>query len=73
MSRPRREGEGGRVNRKLDRIERRISFLDGIEDPNDWERAELAALFPELALDSSAYPAARMTLKAHEAKVLLSV
>lgn len=49
MSRPRHEGEGGRVNRKLDRIERRISFLDGIEDPNDWERAELAAL--EWAVD----------------------
>ncbi len=34
-------------------------------------RAELLALFPELA-GGGAYPAARMTLKAHEARVMLA-
>ena len=34
-------------------------------------RAEIEALFPELALRDTAYPAARPTLKAHEARVLL--
>ena len=35
------------------------------------QRAEILALFPELAVDTAAYPAARMTLKAREAKVLM--
>ena len=49
MSRRRREGEGARVERKLDRIERRIDHLSGYEAPNDWQRAEPAAL--EWAVD----------------------
>ncbi|RYE40105.1 MAG: hypothetical protein EOP21_09900 [Hyphomicrobiales bacterium] len=35
-------------------------------------RAELLALFPELASDSSGFLAARRSLKAYEAKVLTS-
>ena len=35
-------------------------------------RAEVLELFPELAQDSSGYPAARLSLKAHEARVLVS-
>lgn len=35
-------------------------------------RAEVLELFPELAGDTSSYPSARLTLKAHEAKVLVS-
>ena len=34
-------------------------------------RDEVLALFPDLAGDASAFPAARLSLKAHEAKVLL--
>ncbi len=44
-------------------------MLDAMEDG---PRAEIAALFPELMADHADYPAARLTLKAHEAKVLLS-
>ncbi|MEO5614622.1 MAG: Hint domain-containing protein, partial [Cypionkella sp.] len=44
-------------------------MLDAMEDG---PRAEIAELFPELMLDHADYPAARLTLKAHEAKVLLS-
>lgn len=36
------------------------------------QRAELVSLFPELAESALAYPAARSTLKAHEARVLLA-
>ncbi|MDO8882977.1 Hint domain-containing protein, partial [Pseudotabrizicola sp.] len=36
------------------------------------QRAEVLTLFPELALSVEAYPAARATLRAHEARVLLS-
>ena len=43
--------------------------LNALEDA---ARAEVLELFPELAGDSSSYPAARLTLKAHEARVLLS-
>lgn len=35
-------------------------------------RAEVFALFPELASDTSGFPAARLSLKAYEAKVLMS-
>ena len=35
-------------------------------------RAEVLALFPALQTDDDAYPAARLSLKAHEARVLLS-
>ena len=35
-------------------------------------RAEVLAIFPELALDESIFPAARLSLKAHEARVLVS-
>lgn len=44
-------------------------MLDAMEDG---PRAEIAELFPDLMLDHADYPAARLTLKAHEAKVLLS-
>lgn len=44
-------------------------MLNALEDG---PRAEIAALFPELMADHTDYPAARPTLKAHEAKVLLS-
>lgn len=35
-------------------------------------RAEVLALFPELNTDATAFPAARLSLKAHEARVLIS-
>lgn len=35
-------------------------------------RAEVLAIFPELASDESIFPAARLSLKAHEARVLVS-
>ncbi len=41
--------------------------LDGMPDP---QRDELLRLFPELH-DPETYPAARMTLKGYEARVLL--
>ena len=44
-------------------------MLDAMEDGL---RAEITELFPELRLDHADYPAARLTLKAHEAKVLLA-
>jgi Ca2+-binding RTX toxin-like protein len=46
--------------------ERTLSALD------EAARAEVLAIFPELASDSSGFPAARLSLKAHEAKVLVS-
>ena len=42
-----------------------------LEGLGEDQRAELLALFPDLA-QSGAYPAARITLKGREAKVLLS-
>jgi hypothetical protein len=30
------------------------------------------SIFPELAMDAAGFPAARLSLKAHEAKVLVS-
>jgi hypothetical protein len=42
--------------------------LDGMDAP---QRAEVLALFPQLAW-GALFPAARITLKAHEARVLLS-
>ena len=39
----------------------------------DAARAEVLALFPELNADATLFPAARLTLKAHEARVLVSV
>jgi Ca2+-binding RTX toxin-like protein len=39
---------------------------------NAAQRAEIVALFPELDLIEAEYPAARLALKAHEARVLLS-
>jgi hypothetical protein len=44
-------------------------MLDAMEDGL---RAEITELFPELRMDHADYPAARLTLKAHEAKVLLA-
>ena len=35
-------------------------------------RTEVLELFPELAADATGFPAARLSLKAHEAKVLVS-
>jgi hypothetical protein len=35
------------------------------------QRDELAELFPELVLDGVDFPSARLSLKAHEARVLL--
>lgn len=46
--------------------ERTLSALD------EAARAEVLALFPELTADASAFTAARLSLKAHEAKVLIS-
>ncbi len=37
------------------------------------QRAEIAMLFPELVVDCADYQSARLSLKAHEARVLLSV
>lgn len=37
------------------------------------QREELLLLFPDLGEDSTLYPAARLTLKGHEARVLLSI
>lgn len=36
------------------------------------QRAEVLALFPELADNPASFPAARLTIKAHEARVLMS-
>jgi Ca2+-binding RTX toxin-like protein len=47
--------------------ERMLSAMD------EAVRAEVLALFPQLAVDAGAYEGARLSLKAHEAKVLLSV
>ncbi|MDQ2065636.1 Hint domain-containing protein [Xinfangfangia sp. CPCC 101601] len=44
------------------------SMLDAMEEG---PRQELAILFPELLQDGTAFPAARITLKAHEARVLI--
>jgi Ca2+-binding RTX toxin-like protein len=46
--------------------ERTLSSLD------EAARSEVLAIFPELARDVSGFPAARLSLKAHEAKVLVS-
>jgi Ca2+-binding RTX toxin-like protein len=46
--------------------ERTLSALDAAA------RAEVLELFPELAADTTGFPAARLSLKAHEAKVLVS-
>ena len=37
------------------------------------QRTEITELFPEIAAENFDYPAARLTLKAHEARVLLAV
>ena len=42
--------------------------LDGMAEE---ARAEILALFPELVEDLGAFPAARLTLKAREARVLM--
>ena len=46
--------------------ERTLNALD------ESARAEVLELFPELASDATGFPAARLSLKAHEAKVLVS-
>jgi Ca2+-binding RTX toxin-like protein len=46
--------------------ERTLSALDQAA------RSEVLDLFPELALNADAFPAARLSLKAHEAKVLVA-
>jgi Ca2+-binding RTX toxin-like protein len=46
--------------------ERTLSGLD------DAARAEVLELFPELAVGATGFPAARLSLRAHEAKVLVS-
>ena len=46
--------------------ERTLNALD------EAARAEVLELFPELAGDATGFPAARLSLKAHEAKVLVS-
>ncbi len=46
-----------------------MRMVDGMELA---QRTEIAALFPELAKEDFDYPAARLSLKAHEAKVLLA-
>ncbi len=38
---------------------------------NAAQQAEIAELFPELVVEDAAYPSARLSLKAHEARVLL--
>jgi hypothetical protein len=50
------------------------SFQPGaqtLEGLNSDQRDEVLALFPELALDPTCFAAARQTLKAHEARVLM--
>ncbi|MDZ4087425.1 MAG: Hint domain-containing protein [Tabrizicola sp.] len=42
--------------------------LNALEDA---ARAEVLALFPELGVDATSFPAARLSLKAHEARVLI--
>lgn len=44
-------------------------MLDSMETA---QRDEIELIFPDLALDGTAYPAARLTLKSHEARVLLA-
>ncbi len=46
-----------------------VRTLNAMEDGT---RAELLGLFPELSHDDTRYPAARLSLKAHEARVLLA-
>lgn len=46
--------------------ERTLNALD------DAARAEVLELFPELAADTTGFPVARLSLKAHEARVLVS-
>lgn len=46
-----------------------MRMLNGMDDT---QRTEIAELFPELAGEDFDYPAARLSLKAHEAKVLLA-
>ncbi|MCU0826986.1 MAG: Hint domain-containing protein [Tabrizicola sp.] len=51
------------------------SFQPALAALNDMEvevRDELLALFPELSTDPVAFPGARLSLKAHEARVLLA-
>ena len=43
-----------------------------LRDLEDEQRAEIVALFPDLAEGIARFPAARPTLKAHEARVLLA-
>ena len=43
--------------------------LDALDEA---ARAEVLQLFPELATDATGFPAARLSLKAHEARVLVS-
>ena len=45
-----------------------MRMLNGMEEA---QRAEIAALFPEIAGEDFDFPAARLSLKAHEARVLL--
>lgn len=47
-----------------------MRMLDGMETA---QRTEIAELFPELVGEEFDYPAARLSLKAHEARVLLAV
>lgn len=44
-------------------------MLDSMETA---QRDEIELIFPDLALDGAQYPAARLTLKSHEARVLLA-
>jgi hypothetical protein len=44
-------------------------MLEGMETA---QADEILALFPDLPLAELAFPAARLSLKAHEARVLLS-
>lgn len=46
-----------------------MRVVDGMQDA---QRDEIAALFPEIADEGFHYPAARLSLKAHEARVLLA-
>ena len=43
-----------------------------MDDLADTQRAEIAALFPDLAEAAAGVPAARLSLKAYEARVLLA-
>lgn len=47
-----------------------MRMLNGMEEA---QRTEIALLFPEIAAEKFDFPAARLSLKAHEARVLLAV